>query len=127
MQQVIDQLQRVYKAIKDLHNYWLNNSTVNPVKSKNVFLEFTTSQKIPSQCSSISFINQGDENIVIEGVFTLAVGDPMLTISNGNADYDTSEYQVRFLGGGVDPKLIVIKRMITGRHSYFNEVTLSSE
>lgn len=117
-------MNKTEELLTKLINWFELSPTLNPVKSKYIFLETSKNGSIESQCNAISFINQGDEDVTIEGVYSLPVNSAMLTLGNGPSDYDTTNYAVKFAGGGLNPKLVVIKRMITGKNSYFNEFTL---
>lgn len=121
----IEELQTITnRLLKELINKFDESSSLHPLFIQYDFKAYyNDTNKIPSQCNTISFFNGGDVDITIGGVFDLPVGSPMLTMGNGEKDYDTTEYKITWDTVGTNPKLVVIKRNIKGNESYFNQVT----
>lgn len=113
------------KDKRDQADYLIASSSVrkgyNPVEVKYEHTLYNSNNIIPSQCNSISFWNIGDEDILLENSVPLKVDSLMLTYEEGHADFNTTNYRIKFLGGGVNPQLLVIRRNIIGEGSYFNQ------
>ena len=66
----------------------------------------------PTGCSSITFENYGDEDVVINTAIKLNIGT---SIDFTNQPYEVikSMFKIQFNGGGTNPKVLVIKKFST--------------
>ena len=63
----------------------------------------------PTGCSSITFENYGDEDILINGDIKLDIGTS-LVFSNEPYEVIKTKFRVQFAGGGINPKMLIIRK-----------------
>jgi hypothetical protein len=76
----------------------------------NPFQQYVKPSVVKSDCSDIIFINNGTEDVIINGVFTLAPNQSWSS-ANFRIDIDRTDYKIEFGNGGGTQNLVVIRKL----------------
>jgi hypothetical protein len=82
---------------------------MNRIKYKLSFSTYQNSTQFNSDCSDITFVNNGASSCIINNDFTLAAG-ASLSVSCQANEIDTTIYQISFTPSGLNNSLQVIKK-----------------
>lgn len=66
----------------------------------------------PTGCSSITFENYGDEDIIINGDIKLDIGTS-LVFENQPYEVIKTKFRIQFSGLGIAPKILIIRKYST--------------
>jgi hypothetical protein len=90
---------------------------LKPYKIITRFEVVVRDKDIFAECNSISFENQGDVDVFIDGKYLLKAGDPTFIIPTQIPHTDITTYKITFdkASTGTSPKLIVIKKILSGQ------------
>lgn len=82
------------------------------VRYEEEVLSKTTPNLDAKKCTSITFENYGDDDVILNQSIKVNAGTTF-TLDNLPNEVIVSNFKVQFLGIGIDPKLLVIRKFVT--------------
>jgi hypothetical protein len=81
------------------------------IRYEEVILSVSTSNVDAKRCTSITFENYGDDDVILNQGIKINAGTSF-TFDNMPNEVILSSFKVQFLGVGIAPQLLVIKKFV---------------
>lgn len=96
-------VQEIWKEVKDFFTRW-----DKPVIFNNSFQLYYDNQTIVSNCAEMTFVNQGDTNVILNDSLLLVPGSSFMVASQ-KRERDITKYSFKFQGA-VGNNLVVMRK-----------------